>query len=90
MFRIFPLKGRMAWVLRSLPVFAVPPAESPSTINNSDSDIKSKIKEVLKNINHYLFVNLVTPNKMNRFSTTKVKIEYHNLIKTFEKFNWKK
>jgi len=59
-------------------------------INNSDSDIKSKIKEVLKNINHYLFVNLVTPNKMNRFSTTKVKIEYHNLIKTFEKFNWKK
>ena len=59
-------------------------------ISNSEPTIKSKIKEELKNINHYLFVNLVSPNKINKFSTTKVKIEYHNLIKTFEKFNWRK
>lgn len=59
-------------------------------ISNSEPTIKSKIKEQLKNINHYLFVNLVSPNKINKFSTTKVKIEYHNLIKTFEKFNWRK
>ena len=37
-----------------------------------------------------LIVNQVTANKVNKFSTTKVKIEYHNLIKTFEKFNWRK
>ena len=33
--RIFPRSGKTACVRRSLPVFAVPPAESPSTINNS-------------------------------------------------------
>ena len=34
-FKIFPRSGKIAWVLRSRPCFAVPPAESPSTINNS-------------------------------------------------------
>ena len=36
-FRIFPLKGSIAWFFLSLPCFADPPAESPSTINNSES-----------------------------------------------------
>ncbi len=36
-FKIFPRSGRIAWVRRSLPVFAVPPAESPSTMNSSAS-----------------------------------------------------
>ena len=31
----FPLNGNTAWYLRSLPCLADPPAESPSTINNS-------------------------------------------------------
>ncbi len=35
-FRILPFKGRIACVRRSLPCFADPPAESPSTMNNSD------------------------------------------------------
>ena len=30
-FKIFPLKGKIAWNSRSRPCFAVPPAESPST-----------------------------------------------------------
>ena len=34
-FKILPRNGKIAWVLRSRPCFAVPPAESPSTINNS-------------------------------------------------------
>ena len=36
-FRIFPLSGRIACVRRSRPCFALPPAESPSTRNTSDS-----------------------------------------------------
>ena len=32
---IFPLNGRTAWNSLFLPCFADPPAESPSTINNS-------------------------------------------------------
>jgi len=34
-FNILPLNGRIAWKFRSLACFADPPAESPSTINNS-------------------------------------------------------
>ena len=35
-FRILPLKGKIAWKFLSLPCFAEPPAESPSTIYSSD------------------------------------------------------
>jgi hypothetical protein len=35
--RILPLSGRIAWVLRLRPCLAEPPAESPSTMNSSDS-----------------------------------------------------
>lgn len=57
-------------------------------INNSP-ELKSDIKISLKD-NKEIIVNRVTPNKVNKFSTTKVKLEYHNLIKTFERFNWRK
>ncbi len=36
-FNIFPLKGMIAWKDLSLACFAEPPAESPSTKNNSVS-----------------------------------------------------
>ena len=36
-FKIFPRIGRIAWVLRFRAVFALPPAESPSTIKTSHS-----------------------------------------------------
>jgi len=58
-------------------------------IDNSESSIKSKIKDVLKS-ETALFVNYVSPNKAKRFSETRVPIEYHNLIKAFERFSWKK
>ena len=57
-------------------------------INNSP-ELKTDIKLSLKD-NKEIIVNRVTPNKVNKFSTSKVKLEYHNLIKTFEKFNWRK
>ena len=34
--RILPLSGRMAWVSTSRPWVALPPAESPSTMNSSE------------------------------------------------------
>ena len=58
-------------------------------ISNSPKELKENIKMALKD-DKELIVNQVTANKVNKFSTTKVKIEYHNLIKTFEKFNWRK
>jgi hypothetical protein len=58
-------------------------------IDNSDSSIKSKIKDLLKSVSTFLYVNYVSPNRANRFSVTKVEIKY-NIIKTFERFNWKK
>ena len=58
-------------------------------IDNSDSSIKSKIKDLLKSASTLLYVNYVSPNRANRFSVTKVEIKY-NIIKTFERFNWKK
>lgn len=58
-------------------------------IDNSATEIKSKIKDLLKS-ETLLYVNQVSPNKVKRFYKTKVLVEYHNLIKTFERFNWKK
>ena len=58
-------------------------------IDNSDTSIKSKIKDLLKSTSTLLYVNYVSPNRANRFSVTKVEIKY-NIIKTFERFNWKK
>ena len=36
-FKILPRSGKIACVCRSRPCFADPPADSPSTINSSDS-----------------------------------------------------
>lgn len=58
-------------------------------ISNSESSIKSKVKDVLKGSDNILYVNLVSPNKFNRFKTNKVDLEWSHLVKAFEKFNWK-
>jgi len=59
-------------------------------LSNTEAGIKSNIKDEIKSEDHILYVNLVTPNKVNRFKTTKVNLEWSNLIKAFERFNWKK
>jgi hypothetical protein len=58
-------------------------------ISNSDISIKSNIKEQLKSEKHILVVNQVTGNKVNRFKTEEVILEYSNLIKMFDSFNYK-
>lgn len=59
-------------------------------ISNSEDSVKSRIKETLKSEKHILYVNLATNNKANRFKTTKVIMEYSNLIKVFESFKYRK
>lgn len=56
-------------------------------LSNTDSDMKNVIKDELKSKNHTLIINEVTPNKVNRFRTTKVDIKFNNLITVFESFN---
>jgi hypothetical protein len=57
---------------------------------NSDSGIKERIKSVISDNKPELVVNLVSPNKVNRFSKKKVSLEYGNLIKSFESFKYLK
>ena len=56
-------------------------------LSNTEAGVKSNIKDELKSEDHILYVNLVTPNKVNRFLTTNVNIKYNNLITVFESFN---
>lgn len=58
-------------------------------LSNTDPNLKDRIKSELKEEERLLFVNYVTGNRVNRFITTKVKIEFSNLIKAFESFKWK-
>ena len=58
--------------------------------SNSDDNIKENVKEELKSKKHTLYVNYITNNKVNRFVTTKVDIQFSNLITVFESFKWKK
>jgi hypothetical protein len=59
-------------------------------LSNTDTDIKSKIKDRLKSKEHILYVNQVTHNRANKFIQTKVLIGWSNIIKAFESFNWSK
>ena len=55
-------------------------------LSNTDKSIKSIIKEELKSKPRTLFVNHITGNKVNRLITTKVDIQFSNLITVFESF----
>jgi hypothetical protein len=59
-------------------------------LKNTEDLIKEEIKGILKNRDNILFINKVTPNKLNKFITTRVILEYSNLIKAFEGFRYKK
>jgi hypothetical protein len=58
-------------------------------LSNSDKSLKSIIKEDLKYSPRTLFVNHITGNKVNRLLTTKVDIQFSNLITVFESFKYK-
>jgi hypothetical protein len=53
---------------------------------NSQSSQKDTIRETIKSSMPELIINIVTPNKMKLFSTKKVKLEYANLVKSFESY----
>ncbi len=60
-----------------------------SLLSNTESVIKDMIKDRLKD-EPVLYVNMVTNNRMNKFVTTKVMVQFSNLLKTFEGFKMKR
>lgn len=59
-------------------------------LSNTDKSIVENIKSELKLRKHELVINLYTNNNVNRFEITEVYLQYSNLIKTFEGFNYYK
>lgn len=58
--------------------------------SNTETGLKERIKDKTKKVEKVISINLVTPNKWNRFINDKVIIRFPNLIKTFESFNMNK
>ena len=59
-------------------------------VNNSDDEVKEKVKEVLKMEECELIINQVTFNKVNTFITTKVELNLYKIVRSFESFIYKK
>jgi hypothetical protein len=57
-------------------------------LGDTDEVISGRIKDILNKYSNTLFINTVSVNKRNRFSTKKVILEYNNLIRTFESFKY--
>lgn len=55
-------------------------------VTKSDNTVSEKIKEIIKTDEPILELNEVTFNKVNKFVKTEVKLEFYNVIKTFESF----
>lgn len=60
-----------------------------SILSKTSTDIKSVIKDNMKNKNNIIVINRVTSNRYNRFISNRVELKWSNLIKFFERFNWK-
>ena len=58
-------------------------------VSNSPDDVKESVKTIIKDKELVININHVTFNKINKFVTTPVKIEWQNVIKTFEGFRYK-
>jgi hypothetical protein len=56
-------------------------------LENSDSQTKLRVKEILKADEPILCVNEVSQNKVNKFSTCRIKLDLNRIIKTFEMFS---
>lgn len=59
-------------------------------LGNSEESVRSAAKEDIKSRKPLLKAILVSANKANRFVSAEVRLESHNLIKTFEAFSWKR
>lgn len=57
-------------------------------IDKTDEITKEKVISEI-NLNKVIYMNWVSPNKVNRIQTKKITIEYNKLIKTFEGFKFR-
>lgn len=58
-------------------------------LQNTQKDLKSKIKEILKSNQNTIVVNQCTNNKVQPFITKNVNLVYSSIIKTFESFRFR-
>lgn len=58
-------------------------------LQNTQKDLKSKIKEILKSNQNTIVVNQCTNNKVQPFITKNVNLAYSTIIKTFESFRFR-
>ena len=59
-------------------------------VSNTEDDIKSRIKDIIKSDDNVVIVRQITNNKINPFIETEVLIEWANIKKTFESFTYKR
>jgi hypothetical protein len=59
-------------------------------LSNTEEGIKGRVKDIIKNNDKVVIVNQITNNKINPFIQTDVSIEWSNIKKTFESFNYKR
>ena len=59
-----------------------------SLLMKTEKDVKLKVKDRMKNVDNVLVVKEYTHNKSKKFLETIVQLEYSNVIKNFESFNF--
>ena len=59
-----------------------------SLLMKTEKDVKLKVKDKIKNVDNILVVKEYTHNKSKKFLETIVELEYSNIIKNFESFNF--
>jgi len=59
-------------------------------VSKTEENLKSRIKDLIKNDDKVVVVRQITNNKINPFIETEVLLEWSNLKKTFESFNYKR
>lgn len=59
-----------------------------SLLIKTEKEVKLKVKDKIQNVDNVLIVKEYTHNKSKRFNETIVELEYTNVIKNFESFNF--
>lgn len=59
-------------------------------VSKTEENLKSRIKDIIKSNDKVVVVRQITNNKINPFIETEVLLEWSNLKKTFESFNYKR
>lgn len=59
-------------------------------VSKTEENLKSRIKDIIKSNDKVVVVRHITNNKINPFIETEVLLEWSNLKKTFESFNYKR